>query len=203
MRKSLLLAVSAVFFFLVSPAALLAQGDKSAAVVFSEPGFPAADSASPSPQQLATVLPSAQLAGADHLQDALSAPTTRLLILPNGSAFPEPSWPAIKQFLDRGGNLLVLGGRPFTRAAYRDSGAWYLRDYSVRFIRPLMIDQYQETPGSDGLQFQPTIAAAPPVPSMLTSTLSPGAARMVAICQPRSSRSITTETVSTADAGFS
>ena len=155
MRKSLLLAVSAVFFFLVSPAALLAQGDKSAAVVFSEPGFPAADSASPSPQQLATVLPSAQLAGADHLQDALSAPTTRLLILPNGSAFPEPSWPAIKQFLDRGGNLLVLGGRPFTRAAYRDSGAWYLRDYSVRFIRPLMIDQYQETPGSDGLQFQP------------------------------------------------
>ncbi len=29
-----------------------------------------------------------------------------------------------------------------------------LRDYSVRFIRPLMIDQYQETPGSDGLQFQ-------------------------------------------------
>ena len=59
-----------------------------------------------------------------------------------------------KAFLDRGGNLLVLGGRPFTRAAYRDSGGWHLRDYSVRFIRPLMIDQYQETPGSDGLQFQ-------------------------------------------------
>ena len=155
MRKSLLLAVSAVFFFLVSPAALLAQADKSAVVVFSEPGFPAADSAIPSPQQLATMMPSAQLAGADHLQDALSAPTTRLLILPNGSAFPEQSWPAIKQFLDRGGNLLVLGGMPFTRAAYRNSGAWHLRDYSVRFIRPLMIDQYQETPGSDGLQFQP------------------------------------------------
>jgi len=49
----------------------------------------------------------------------------------------------------------VIGGMPFTRAAYRDTGGWHLRDYSVRFIRPLMIDQYQETPGSDGLQFQP------------------------------------------------
>ncbi len=43
---------------------------------------------------------------------------------------------------------------PFTRAGYRDSSGWHLRDYSVRFIRPLMIDQYQETPGSDGLEFQ-------------------------------------------------
>jgi hypothetical protein len=76
------------------------------------------------------------------------------LVLPYGSAFPEESWPAIKSFLDRGGNLLVLGGMPFTRAAYRDAQGWHLRDYSVRFIRPLMIDQYQETPGSDGLQFQ-------------------------------------------------
>src|SRR5579863_2459176 len=126
----------------------------SAAVVFSEPGFPAADSASPSPQQVSAILPGAQQADADHLQDALTAPSTRLLVLPNGSAFPEQAWPAIKQFLDHGGNLLVLGGRPFTRAAYREPSGWHLRDYSVRFIRPLMIDQYQETPGSDGLQFQ-------------------------------------------------
>ena len=85
----------------------------------------------------------------------LAAPSTRLLVLAYGSAFPEQAWPAIKHFLDRGGNLLVLGGMPFTRAAYRDPSGWHLRDYSVRFIRPLMIDQYQETPGSDGLQFQP------------------------------------------------
>ncbi len=124
-------------------------------VVFAELGFPAADTAAPSPQQFAALFPGAQQAGADHLRDALAAPTTRLLILPNGSAFPEDAWPAIKQFLDRGGNLLVLGGMPFTRAAYRDRGGWHLRDYSVRCIRPLMIDQYQDTPGSDGLQFQP------------------------------------------------
>jgi hypothetical protein len=123
-------------------------------VVFSEAGFPASDSAPPSIQQLAALLPSATTVGAEQLQTALASPSAHLLVLPYGSAFPEESWPAIKSFLDRGGNLLVLGGMPFTRAAYRDAKGWYLRDYSVRFIRPLMIDQYQETPGSEGLKFQ-------------------------------------------------
>src|SRR5271165_1069483 len=154
MLKLALLAVASLFF-LVSHATLLAQSGMSAAVVFSEPGFPAADSAGPSPQQLAVIFPGAQLADADHLRDALAAPSTRLLVLPYGSAFPDPAWPAIKQFLERGGNLLSLGGMPFTRAAYRDASGWHLRDYSVRLIRPLMIDQYQQTPGSGGLQFQP------------------------------------------------
>ncbi len=157
MRKPVLFALAAVSL-LASPTPLHAQSSQpnmSAAVVFSEPGFPAADSASPSPQQLSALLPGAQQSDADHLQDALAAPATSLLILPYGSAFPEPVWPAIKQFLDRGGNLLVLGGKPFTRAANRDVSGWHLRDYSVRFIRPLMIDQYQDTPSSDGLRFQP------------------------------------------------
>jgi hypothetical protein len=156
MRKPVIFALATVSL-LASPAPLLAQSSQpnmSAAVLFSEPGFPAADSASPSPQQVSAILPGAQQADADHLQDALTAPSTRLLVLPNGSAFPEQAWPAIKQFLDHGGNLLVLGGRPFTRAAYREPSGWHLRDYSVRFIRPLMIDQYQETPGYDGLQVQ-------------------------------------------------
>ena len=48
----------------------------------------------------------------------------------------------------------MLGGRPFTRSAYHDADGWKLRDYSVRFSRALMIDQYQTTPGSGGLQFQ-------------------------------------------------
>jgi hypothetical protein len=154
MRKSVFFAVATIFFFF-SQYILLAQTPRSAVIVFSEPGFPSADSAGATAQQLAATLPGTQQVGADQLGNALSAPATQLLVLPYGSAFPEEAWPAIKQFLDRGGNLLVLGGRPFTRAAYRDSTGWHLRGYSVRFIRPLMIDQYQETPGSDQLQFQP------------------------------------------------
>ena len=143
-----------ILFLLATPALLVAQSDMSSVVVFSEQGFPAADSASPSPQQMAAALPGSQSVGADQLSAALAAPSAHLLVLPYGSSFPEEAWPSIKHFLDHGGNLLVLGGKPFTRAAYRDHGTWHLRDYSVRFIRPLMIDQYQETPGSDGLTFE-------------------------------------------------
>jgi hypothetical protein len=127
----------------------------SAAVVFSESGFPAADAAGPSPHQCAALLPGARFAPAGQLATLLKDPATRLLVLPYGSAFPEESWPEIFAFLKNGGNLLVLGGRPFTRSAYHDATGWKLRDYSVRFARALMIDQYQTTPGSDGLQFQP------------------------------------------------
>ena len=154
MRKSTVFAFAALVL-LVSTAPLSAQSHSAGVLVFSEPGFPAADSAGATAPQLAAMLPGAQLASADQLHDALAASTARLLVLPYGSAFPEDAWPSIKQFLDRGGNLLVLGGRPFTRSAYRDHEQWHLRDYSVRFTRPLMIDQYQETPGSDGMELQP------------------------------------------------
>ena len=132
--------------------------------MFSEAGFPAADSESPSSQQLSLAFSGASFADAEHLSSSLSSPA-RLLVLPYGSAFPESSWPDIKRFLDAGGNLLVVGGRPFTRAAYRDGHGWHLRDYSVRCIRPLMIDQYQETPGSNNLEFE----SNPDMPLKLTS----------------------------------
>jgi hypothetical protein len=152
MSKVFVYVVACLFLFVLP--AMLAQ-EKSGTVVFREAGFPAADSVAPAFQQLESVFPGASLADADHLGGALAAGSARLLVLPYGSAFPEAGWPAIKQFLDRGGNLLVLGGRPFTRAGYRDGSGWHLRAYSVRFIRRLMIDQYQDTPGSDGLKFEP------------------------------------------------
>ena len=150
MKKSLGVAASLILFL----AGWATGQDKSAVVILAEPGFPSADSAVASPQQLAGWVAGAQLASVDQLPQLLTAPATALLILPYGSAFPEEAWPEIHGFLQRGGNLLVLGGEPFTRAAYRDHGSWKLRDYSVRYIRPLMIDQYQVTPGSEGLEFQ-------------------------------------------------
>src|SRR6266853_192223 len=137
--KLLLLAM----YLVIVPLAASAQ---SGIVIFRESGFPASDSV------LHRALPGAQFASAAELKDRLNSAS--LLILPYGSAFPEECWPVIQGFLQRGGNLLVLGGRPFTRAAYRDGTTWKLRDYSVRYTRPLMIDQYQDTPGSDGLKFE-------------------------------------------------
>jgi hypothetical protein len=122
-------------------------------VVFSEAGFPSSDSAAASRERLATALPAAHFVSANELGPALDSPGVQLLVMPYGSAFPEQGWPAIYSFLQRGGNLLVLGGRPFTRAAYRDGASWKMREYSVRFARQLLIDQYQDTPGSAGLDF--------------------------------------------------
>jgi hypothetical protein len=123
-------------------------------VVFTEAGFMAADSPTPTSQQLQRLFPEAGLVSVEQLHTALAEPATQLLVSPYGSAFPEAAWSDIERFLKRGGNLLVIGGRPFTRAAYHDASGWHLRDYSVRFTRPLMIDQYQATPGSEGLEFE-------------------------------------------------
>ena len=137
---------------LISTASSQLAAAQSGTVIFREAGFPSADSA-PAPEALLQhEFSTAQFASTAELKDRLKS--AKLLVFPYGSAFPEDAWADIYAFLQRGGNLLVLGGRPFTRAAYRDGSAWKLRDYSVRYTRPLMIDQYQETPGSDGLKFQ-------------------------------------------------
>jgi len=141
-----------LLLFTVLLLALTTASAQSGTVIFRETGFPAAESA-PAPEPLLQhALPNAQFASTAELKERLNS--AQLLVLPYGSAFPEDAWPDIYNFLQRGGNLLVLGGRPFTHAAYRDRGAWKLRDYSVRYTRPLMIDQYQDTPGSDDLKFE-------------------------------------------------
>ena len=128
---------------------------KPSVVVFWEDGFPAADTAQPRREQLAALLPAAGFTPLAQLDEALSANETRLLVLPFGSAFPESAWPDIFQFLERGGNLLVIGGRPFTRAAYQDNNVWHLRAPDQAFARTLFLNYYAETPGSDGLHYMP------------------------------------------------
>ena len=154
--------VFASLLSLLIPASLPAQSF-SDVVVWSEPGLPSADTAAASSAQLAQIFNGARFLAAHELAPALSDTNTHLLVLPQGSVIPEAAFSSISDFLHRGGNLLVLGGRPFTRAAYRDASGWHLRDYSTRFSRPLQIDQYQSTPGSSGAVFTPN----PDVPIVL------------------------------------
>lgn len=152
MNKALVAAIHVILLMALPP--LLPAQTLPGVVVFSEPGFPSVDSAAPSSAQVTAILPGATLATSGQLPALLSTSATRLLVLPYGSAFPEGAWADIEPYLQRGGNLMVMGGQPFTRSAYRDVAGWHLRDYSVRFARALMIDQYQVTPGSQGLDFQ-------------------------------------------------
>lgn len=124
-------------------------------VVLDSPGFSAIDGPAPAMDVLHRLLPSATFVDVPALKTALADNATALLVLPYGSAFPEEAWPDIYAYLERGGNLLVIGGRPFTRAVFRVQSPpshWQVRDYSVRFSRALMIDQYEETPGSADLK---------------------------------------------------
>jgi Cellulase (glycosyl hydrolase family 5) len=126
---------------------------KSRVIVFWEEGFPSADTAAPSRADLSAILSGASFISADALSDALASEETGLLLLPYGSAFPEKQWDAIRKYLERGGNLLVLGGMPFTRAVYKDGGAWRMRPAIQSFARSLFLNDYQETPGSDTAKF--------------------------------------------------
>ena len=68
----------------------------NAVVIFHESGFPAADSAA-ALDSLLQALPGARFASADELKNRLTSAS--LLVLPYGSAFPEPAWPEIQSLL--------------------------------------------------------------------------------------------------------
>src|SRR3989442_13563828 len=71
----------------------------SSVVIFSDAGFPTADSASASPNQLQRIFPGARIASAEQLRALLDDQVTRLFVLPYGSAFPESAWSDIYHFL--------------------------------------------------------------------------------------------------------
>jgi hypothetical protein len=146
---------SAFRFLLLVVLVLIPSRCFAKTVVFWQPGFPVADSNAPDEAALRTAFAGAEFVDAAHLSDALAAPETDLLVLPYGSAWPEIDWDAILRYLDRGGNLIVLGGKAFTRAAYEEASGWHLRTESTAQTLELFIDGYQETPGSDGLTFSP------------------------------------------------
>ncbi len=141
----------AAAILLTAALSAVSQVTPSAPVVLWEDSFPAVDTAAPAHAQLAAALPNASFSTADALPQALVH--AKLLVMPYGSVFPEPAWPAIFEFLQRGGNLLALGGRPLTRPAYRDHGRWIVRPENLAYVRTLFILDYQPVPGSADLRF--------------------------------------------------
>jgi hypothetical protein len=138
---------------------------QNATVVFQENGFPVADSIPVSDAALMRGFSAARTVDAAQLSEALGDAGTELLVLPYGSAYPEAAWPAILRYLERGGNLIVLGGKPFTRAAYRTAQGWQLRPESVAASLELYIADYQQTPGSAGLSFETNPDVPPTLPA--------------------------------------
>jgi hypothetical protein len=82
----------------------------------------------------------------EALAALLARPSSHVLVLPHGSAFPLLAWPAIAAFLRRGGGLVVLGGAPFHQPVRRDaaSGAWVLSPRQTTYARELLIGPAEE-----------------------------------------------------------
>ena len=154
--------VRSIFLLLTCLASTSLARAAGRTVVFYEPGFPVADSARVSQAQLQAGFAGAAFATATQLPASLA--DADLLVMPYGSAWPEAQWKPILEYLDRGGNLLVLGGKPFTRGAWQDSSGWHLRAPSVAASLELFIHDYQETPGSDGLKFEANPDVLPALP---------------------------------------
>jgi hypothetical protein len=95
-------------------AALLPLPLAAKVVVFWQPGFPTVASQPVERSSLAQALQGmdAQFADLEGLNKPTSLADADLLILPYGSAFPCGAEKAIENYLQAGGNLLIVGGQP-------------------------------------------------------------------------------------------
>lgn len=150
-----------------------AAGSRPRIAVFSEAGFPAVD---------IEVIPEADLrqtlAGLDvewlsasRLPSGLSRERHDVLVMPFGSAYPEEAWPAILRFLEAGGNLVNVGGRPFAVAVSRRGSAWQTRPESSACYKTLGFTHIFQVPAA-AVAAWAVAAAAPAVPASLATGFS-------------------------------
>ena len=76
-----------------------------------------------------------------------------MLVLPYGSAVPSQDWSAIKRYLETGGNLLVLGGRPLTIPVRSEGDRFIAGPPETAYSREIGIEHTYEAPLAAGLEF--------------------------------------------------
>jgi hypothetical protein len=124
-------------------------------VVFQQPGFPAVDSEAPSREALEAALEGLAPTFADvrTLQSPETLKDADLLVLPYGSAFPADAWPAITDHLERGGNLMTLGGRPLWVPVFGDPSGFREGLPTSAYWRVLAAVAVTEVPRRDFARF--------------------------------------------------
>ena len=113
-------------------------------LIFREEGFPFVDTSEIDHQRLIDALPpmeSVKSAGVADLKKLLKRESVDLFINPYGSAFPKDAWPEIYDFLAAGGNLLNLGGAPFSIPVRREGDGWHEEIRQTAYHQELMINQ--------------------------------------------------------------
>jgi len=124
-------------------------------VVYWQDGFPTLES-QPVPQEtLRKALDGLQpeFASLDELNKQETLRDADLLVLPYGSAVPTDAWVAVLKYLQTGGNLLVLGGRPLAIPVRREAGGFNADRAEPAYSRQIGIEHTYEAPLRTGLKF--------------------------------------------------
>ncbi len=144
-----LFCLSLIFAILLSSFAAFGQ-----LVVFHEAGFPTVNSEPVSDSALRQALGSQiEFAGSDALNEPATLDHARLLVLPYGSAVPVAAWTVIDKYLNRGGNLLILGGEPLHVPVTGNSGGFHQEEPQDTFGRVLHFEREYTVPVAGEAQF--------------------------------------------------
>lgn len=103
-------------------------------VTFDEPGFPEVDAL-----PVGAVPGARATASTAELIEALQP--SAVLVWRHGSAFPAEAWKAIADFLECGGNLLYVGGEPFTRPVVGERGNRRVEPRTLAQLQALRLNQ--------------------------------------------------------------
>ena len=140
-------SVTLLILFLV-PSALVAQ-----VAVFWQPGFPTAGSRPVDRETLLKALSDPTFLNLEQLQVPAALQPVNLLVLPYGSAIPDDGWKAIQAYLQRGGNLLILGGQPFRVPVSQVNGAFVQGRPQDTYSRALGLLHTYEVPVASDARF--------------------------------------------------
>ncbi len=115
--------IRVAFFLLLFSPPLVAQ-----VVVLWQPGLPTVASQPVDRSTLSAALNDLHPTFLDlkALESPAALEKAELLVLPYGSAVPTDAWKTIEAYLQRGGNLLVLGGQPL-RVPVTQAGATFVQ----------------------------------------------------------------------------
>ncbi len=138
--------------------------------VFFEAGFPAVDIEAIPEAALRQALAGldVEFLSAGRLAADLVPDRYDVLVMPFGSAHPEEAWPAIIRFLEGGGSLVNVGGRPFAVAVSRRGSAWQVQAESTACYKALGFTHIFQVPASAVASWS-VAAAAPAVPASLAT----------------------------------
>lgn len=124
-------------------------------VVFWQEGFPTLESQPVPREALEKALEGQRpvFASLDELNKLETLRDAELLVLPYGSAVPANAWAAALKYLQAGGNLLVLGGRPFTIPVHKEADGFVADRTETAYSRQIGVEHTYEAPLRAGLKF--------------------------------------------------